>query len=112
MRIFPFNPRNENSSFGLITTIAKIKTARVRCNAFIDSPGIGLPGKRTLLNVTTVRQKRSSRTMEHTGGSSVFSVELSPGYRAETRRADLTDIEQDEIIKNGLLCDLLKVLCQ
>ena len=35
-----------------------------------------------------------------------------PGYRAETRRAGLTDIEQDEIIKNGLLCDLLKVLCQ
>ena len=35
-----------------------------------------------------------------------------PGYRAETGRAGSADIEQDEIIKNGLLCGLLKVLCQ
>ena len=44
LRIFPFNPRNENNSFGLITTIVRIKVARVRSKAFIDSPRIELFG--------------------------------------------------------------------
>ena len=44
MRILLLNPRNGNSSFGLITTIVKIKAARVRNKAFIDSPGIELLG--------------------------------------------------------------------
>ena len=44
LRIFPLSPRKENSSFGLITTIVKIKVTSERSNAFIDSPRIELLG--------------------------------------------------------------------
>ena len=59
MRIFPFNPRKENSSFGLITTIVKIKVARVRNKAFIDRPKIELPGiSKSAVTIPMFLQKR------------------------------------------------------